>query len=81
MPISTIAMAACPIRSLHFEHQHLPGVAQFQPVGTVNYPNQYDYTRITEFKHLSAQQHSGTSIVREFPARRRRSLLPHSSSR
>jgi UDP-galactopyranose mutase len=56
-----------PYRSLHFEHQHLPGVAQFQSVGTVNYPNQHDYTRITEFKHLSAQQHSGTSIVREFP--------------
>jgi UDP-galactopyranose mutase len=36
-------------------------------VGTVNYPNDYDYTRITEFKHLTGQSHSGTSIVMEYP--------------
>jgi UDP-galactopyranose mutase len=56
-----------PYRSLRFEHQHLPGVAQYQPVGTVNYPNDHDYTRITEFRHLTGQPHSGTSIVREIP--------------
>lgn len=56
-----------PYRSLRFEHQHMPGVAQYQPVGTVNYPNDHAYTRITEFKHLTAQQHAGTSIVREYP--------------
>jgi UDP-galactopyranose mutase len=33
----------------------------------VNYPNDYAYTRITEFKHLTGQQHPGTSIVREYP--------------
>jgi len=33
----------------------------------VNYPNENDFTRITEFKYLTAQEHSGTSIVREFP--------------
>lgn len=56
-----------PYRSLRFEHEHLPGLAQYQPVGTVNYPNDHAYTRITEFKHLTGQQHSGTSIVREYP--------------
>lgn len=56
-----------PYRSLHFEHQHLPDTAQYQPVGTVNYPNEYNYTRITEFKHLTGQKHTGTSIVREYP--------------
>jgi UDP-galactopyranose mutase len=56
-----------PYRSLRFEHEHLPDVQQFQPVGTVNYPNDHAYTRITEFKHLTGQQHSGTSIVREYP--------------
>lgn len=56
-----------PYRSLRFEHQHLPEQAQFQPVGTVNYPNDFDYTRITEFKHLTGEQHAGTSIVREYP--------------
>jgi len=56
-----------PYRSLRFEHEHLPGVARHQPVGTVNYPNDHDYTRITEFRHLTGQTHSGTSIVREYP--------------
>lgn len=56
-----------PYRSLRFEHEHLPGLAQYQPVGTVNYPNDHAWTRITEFKHLTGQQHSGTSIVREYP--------------
>lgn len=56
-----------PYRSLRFEHEHLAGVGKYQPVGTVNYPNDHAYTRITEFKHLTGQQHSGTSIVREYP--------------
>jgi UDP-galactopyranose mutase len=55
-----------PYRSLRFEHQYL-SQAQFQPVTTVNYPNEQTYTRITEFKHLTAQQHVGTSIVYEYP--------------
>jgi UDP-galactopyranose mutase len=33
----------------------------------VNYPNDYAFTRITEFKHLSGQEHPKTSIVYEFP--------------
>jgi UDP-galactopyranose mutase len=57
-----------PYRSLRFEHEHLPGIARLQAVGTVNYPNDHDYTRITEFKHLTGQEHSGTSIVREYPS-------------
>ncbi|MBD7987961.1 UDP-galactopyranose mutase [Luteimonas sp. Sa2BVA3] len=56
-----------PYRSLRFEHEHLPEVARFQQVGTVNYPNDHAYTRITEFKHLTGQEHPGTSIVREYP--------------
>lgn len=56
-----------PYRSLRFEHEHLRGVPRFQPVGTVNFPNEHDYTRITEFKHLTGQTHAGTSIVREYP--------------
>jgi UDP-galactopyranose mutase len=56
-----------PYRSLVFEHQHLPATRFHQPVGTVNYPNDHAFTRITEFKHLTGQEHSGTSIVREYP--------------
>jgi UDP-galactopyranose mutase len=58
---------ALPYRSLRFEHEHLSNTAQYQAVGTVNYPNDHDYTRITEFRHLTGQEHSGTSIVREYP--------------
>ncbi len=56
-----------PYRSLRFEHEHLPGVSQHQPVGTVNYPNDHAYTRVTEFKHLTGQAHTGTSVMREYP--------------
>lgn len=56
-----------PYRSLFFQHEHLGNVERFQQTGTINYPNDQEYTRITEFKHLTGQQHSGTSIVREYP--------------
>jgi UDP-galactopyranose mutase len=56
-----------PYRSLRFEHQHLNPAEHFQATGTVNYPNDHEFTRITEFKYLTGQRHSGTSIVREFP--------------
>ncbi len=56
-----------PYRSSRFEHEHLRQTAQFQSVGTVNYPNDNEFTRITEFKHLTGQQHPRTSIVREYP--------------
>jgi UDP-galactopyranose mutase len=56
-----------PYRSLRFEHEHLAAVEWHQSVGTVNYPNDHAYTRITEFKHLTGQRHAGTSIVREYP--------------
>ncbi len=56
-----------PYRSLRFEHEHLTATNRFQPVGTVNYPNDEMFTRITEFKYLTGQNHAGTSIVREYP--------------
>ncbi len=56
-----------PYRSVRFEHEHVPGTQFYQQVGTVNYPNDHRYTRVTEFKHLTGQAHSGTSIVREYP--------------
>ena len=56
-----------PYRSLRFEHQHLPKTQEYQPVATVNYPNDFDFTRITEFRYITGQSHSGTSIVREYP--------------
>jgi len=55
-----------PYRSVRFEHQTL-AQPQFQPVGTVNFPNDYAYTRVTEFKHLTGQIHPCTSVVYEYP--------------
>ncbi len=55
-----------PYRSLEFKHEtHNTPVYQQAPV--VNYPNEQLYTRITEFKYLTGQEHSKTSIVYEFP--------------
>lgn len=56
-----------PYRSLRFEHEHLADQEWYQSVGTVNYPNDFEFTRITEFKHLTGQQATSTSIVREYP--------------
>jgi UDP-galactopyranose mutase len=56
-----------PYRSLRFEHEHLPDTPRLQPVAVVNYPNEHAFTRITEFKQLTGQEHPGTSIVREYP--------------
>jgi len=55
-----------PYRSLRFVHHH-DTHARHQAVGTVNYPNEYAYTRTTEFKHLTGQQHAGTSWIEEYP--------------
>lgn len=53
-------------RSLEFKFEtHDKEMYQQAPV--VNYPNDYDYTRITEFKQLTWQKHDKTTIVKEFP--------------
>ncbi|ATS67748.1 UDP-galactopyranose mutase [Xanthomonas citri] len=57
-----------PYRSLRFEHSKLDQ-EHFQAVATVNYPDEaVAYTRITEYKHLTGQQHPSTSITREYPS-------------
>ncbi len=55
-----------PYRCLEFKHETL-NRPQYQPVAVVNYPNDYEFTRITEFKHLTGQEHPKTSIVYEYP--------------
>lgn len=55
-----------PYRGLCFEYETLP-VEYYQETATVNYPNDYDFTRITEFKHLTGQKHPCTTIAREYP--------------
>jgi len=55
-----------PYRSLNFENRTYD-LEYFQEVAQVNYPNNFDYTRITEFKYLSGQQLPKTSVAYEFP--------------
>jgi UDP-galactopyranose mutase len=60
------AYGVLPYRSLEFTFEtHDQPV--FQPAAVINYPNEHRYTRVTEFKYLTGQQHSKTTIVREFP--------------
>ncbi|GAB3836647.1 UDP-galactopyranose mutase [Hymenobacter jeollabukensis] len=55
-----------PYRSLEFKHETL-NKEQHLEAPVVNYPNEHLYTRITEFKALTGQQHPKTSIVYEYP--------------
>ncbi len=55
-----------PYRTLDFRFETLPQDA-FQTHGTVNYTVDQDFTRITEFKHLTGQELPGvTTIVKEY---------------
>ena len=55
-----------PYRTLDFRFETLEK-DDFQGYGTVNYTVDQDYTRITEFKHLTGQELPGrTTIVREY---------------
>jgi UDP-galactopyranose mutase len=55
-----------PYRSLRFAFETLDQ-EHYQEVGTVNYPNEYDITRITEQKYLSGQTSKKTTLVMEYP--------------
>jgi UDP-galactopyranose mutase len=55
-----------PYRSLEFRFETFD-TEVYQPTGTVNYPNEHPYTRVTEFKYLTGQQHPKTAVVYEYP--------------
>ena len=54
-----------PYRSLEFRFETV-NTPVYQPAPVVNYPNDYAYTRVTEFKYLTGQQHDKTSLVYEY---------------
>ena len=54
-----------PYRTLDFRFETMEQ-EEFQPVATVNYPCNYEFTRITEFKKLTMQKHAHTTIMREY---------------
>jgi UDP-galactopyranose mutase len=55
-----------PYRSLAFRYETLDQ-HHVQEAAVVNYPNSHAYTRVTEFKYLTGQQHHKTSLVYEYP--------------
>lgn len=55
-----------PYRSLEFKFETFDADV-FQQTGTINFPNEHAYTRITEFKYLTGQKHGKTTIVYEYP--------------
>jgi UDP-galactopyranose mutase len=56
-----------PYRSLQFRHETVDR-EWVQPVAVVNYPAEdVPYTRVAEYKHLTGQKHSKTSLSYEFP--------------
>lgn len=53
-------------RSLEFKKKH-HSQDFIQDVAVINYPNNYDFTRSTEFKHITGQNKKGTTIMYEYP--------------
>ncbi|MCL9662783.1 UDP-galactopyranose mutase [Paenibacillus hunanensis] len=60
-----------PYRSLQFQYDTYD-MEYKQSVGQLNSPNSYEFTRTTEFKHLTGQQHPKTTVAREYPQPYRR---------
>jgi UDP-galactopyranose mutase len=54
-----------PYRTLNFKFETLEQ-EYFQEVATVNYPNNHNFTRITEFKHFNPIKSSKTTIAKEY---------------
>lgn len=55
-----------PYRSIDMEFETVDK-EYYQEVATVNYPNAYDFTRITEFKHIHPTKSDKTTILKEYP--------------
>lgn len=55
-----------PYRSLRFEWKYSK-ISSLQPAPVVAYPQEQEYTRITEYKKLPAQEGPGTSYAVEYP--------------
>ncbi len=55
-----------PYRSLHFD-MRVYSQRQHQLVGQVNYPNDQDFTRITEMSHLTGEWSDRTLVAVEYP--------------
>ncbi|GAA3994856.1 UDP-galactopyranose mutase [Mucilaginibacter dorajii] len=54
-----------PYRTLRFEHETF-NQENYQGLQQVNYPNDFDFTRIIEWKHATGQKSNLTTITREY---------------
>jgi len=59
-------LGALPYRSLEFRLE-TRDLEWHQSVAQLNFPNDHDYTRTTEFKHLTGQTSGKTTIAFEYP--------------
>ena len=57
---------ALPYRSVEMKFETIE-TPDYQPAATVNYPNNYDFTRITEFKKIHPCNSPSTTILKEYP--------------
>ena len=55
-----------PYRSIDMKFETVDA-EKFQSAPIINYPNNYDLTRITEFKQIHPAQSPRTTILREYP--------------
>ncbi len=55
-----------PYRSLDLRFETME-IERYQETAVVNYPNDYEFTRITEFKHMTLQKLPQTTILKEYP--------------
>lgn len=54
-------------RSIHFEFTTYDQ-KYFQENSVINYPNDYSFTRVVEYKHITGQNHPKTTVSREYPS-------------
>lgn len=64
-----LAYGSLDYRSVRFEFRELD-MERFQPCAVVNYPNDYDFTRITEYRHMTGEKSDRTVIGMEYPTDR-----------
>lgn len=60
-------LGALPWHSLEFQFEVFNQEYR-QPCVQINYPDNYEYTRSVEIKHVTGQQHDATVIAYEFPS-------------
>lgn len=62
-----------PYRSLRFEYKNY-FKEYFQDVAVISFPNSYDFTRITESKHMTGQIAPTTTVIYEYPQKYERNV-------